>query len=309
MLKRIIVIGCCLLTANVRGFGLADCQLDNALRYQKLAEHLYGGALSPAPVNIRHGYVMSYDTAHNLPHWVAWHALKAYRDTPKRSSRWSTFRRDPEFPAVSDADYRGWYGSDDNFARGHLVPYYISGGDRDGDGIDAEYEGSLAVEDPDDACTVYEINAFSNITPQYHRRFNGESGLWYQLESALRELIDQGHEFHLFAGTVFMADKPLQTIGNRKSSSTEWHIGVPHGFFKVVVDAERQQALAFLFDHQQDVPYGCSLDAALEQCIVSFRELEQVTGLNFFPDLSEEQKQRLIRASSPVSWKRWQMAD
>ena len=115
---------------------------------------------------------------------------------------------------------------------GHIVPYAISGGDRDNDGEDAEIENNLHVEDEYDACTVYEINALSNIAPQFHVRFNGPPGVWWQLETDVRNLVDDGNEYQLFAGTVFIEGEDVRKIGNRKNDDSTWKIGVPHGFLQ-----------------------------------------------------------------------------
>jgi len=306
VIKPLLQLCCYLLASHSWGFGLSDCKLDNAGQMASIAEHMYGGALSSGPVYARHGYVMSYNRAYHVPAWAAWHAIHDYRDTPKRASRWSTFRTDPQFGDVKDTDYKGWFNSEYNFARGHLVPYYISGGDRDDDGRDAEFEGTLAVDDPDDACTVYEINALSNITPQYHRRFNGGNGLWYQLETAVREMVDNGREFYLLAGTVFIPQLPVQTIGDRHKPQQQWQIGVPHGFFKVVVDVQKNEAVAFLFDHSADLSAGCSLEAELSRCIVSFAQLKAATGLHFFRDVPAAQRQSLESFSTAAGWAQWQ---
>ncbi len=65
----------------------------------------------------------------------------------------------PDIPnPVRTADYNG-AGSID-VARGHIVPCFISGGDRDDDGLKAaNNQGALA--DLDDACTIYEVNCLS----------------------------------------------------------------------------------------------------------------------------------------------------
>lgn len=286
---------------------LKDCRLDHAQQEMGLAEHLFGGRPDKSPMFIRRAYVMAYDHNHHVPHWAAWHAAPEYRDTPRRTSRWSRFRTDPEFNDVNDSDYAGWFNTPGNYARGHLVPYFIAGGDRDHDGMDAEYEGTLDIEDADDACTVFEVNALSNITPQFHRRFNGESGLWYQLEAAVRTQLDHGYAYYLFAGTLFLQDKPVLRIGNRKKPESEWQIGVPHGFFKLVIDAQKEQAVAFLFDHQADLPAGCDIDQVTDpaDCIVPLSTLENATGLHFFRSLPEPQQQALRNSSNRHTWQAW----
>ncbi|MCE2029306.1 DNA/RNA non-specific endonuclease [Sessilibacter corallicola] len=297
-----------IISVNAFAISLNDCTLSESQEEDSIAEHLWGGPLDNSELFERRAYVFSYNKEHLVPRWAAWHATKPYRDTPKRKSRWSTFRRDPELTTVSTKDYVGWFHSDDNFARGHIVPYFISGGDRDHDGLDAEIEETLAVEDIDDACTVLEINSMANIAPQYHSRFNGQPGLWWLLESDVRNLIDNGRDLQLLAGTVFIDDVEVEKIGNREKSKSKWKIGVPHGFFKVVVDPDRNEAVAFLFDHSGDVEGGCSIDDPANkwpsECIVSIDVVEAATGLSFFSEI-EEGKKLLRESSTKGTWLEW----
>ena len=79
-----------------------------------------------------------------MPHSATTQTLKGKRGTP---------------------DYKGLFTSR-GYARGHLAPYGVMGGDRDGD-------GQLAKEgDPDDEVTIFQGNLMSNIPPQHHYGFN-----------------------------------------------------------------------------------------------------------------------------------------
>jgi endonuclease G, mitochondrial len=157
--------------------------------------------------------VTEYDAAHRVPRWSAWRVLPEYLDPPTRRGRWSTFRADPSIPnPVRDADYNG-VGSID-MARGHIVPYFVSGGDRDGDGLTAANDQGALV-DPDDACTIYEINYLSNVAPQHQSGFNGSAGLWNRLETGIRQdIVGPGTPIHIIAGTVF-GNAPVNTVGPR----------------------------------------------------------------------------------------------
>ncbi|WP_430460455.1 DNA/RNA non-specific endonuclease [Thalassolituus sp. LLYu03] len=294
-------------SASAVALSLKDCRLSPDAQLHSLNEHVFGGRPDATPLYARHGYALSYNREYHVPRWVSWHASPAYRDTPKRTSRWSQFRTDPDFNDVTDKDYAGWFNTPYNFARGHLVPYFISGGDRDGDGKDAEFEGTLEVEDADDACTVFEINALSNITPQYHERFNGEKGLWYQLEALERRLLDQGHSYYAYAGTIFMGDIPVMRIGNRKKSPGEWRIGVPHGFYKVLIDAQQKRTYAFLFDHEQNLHDGCDLDSsrAVTDCLVPLSVVEGLTSMTFFTALPADQQRLLRQVTDAAAFNDW----
>ena len=101
-----------------------------------IEEHVFGGLPSQAAsVQVRQGYVTSYDSAKRVPSWVAYHVEPDYRNTPTRQGKFSTFRTDPDITnPVTDDDYNGLFSGASNFARGHLAPYAVMGGDRDDDG-------------------------------------------------------------------------------------------------------------------------------------------------------------------------------
>jgi len=296
-------------SSNASALRLKDCKLNASQEQASLDEHLYGGPLDDSKLYERRAYVLAYDDDNLVPKWAAWHAQKPYRDTPSRESRWSSFRTDPEISTVKDDDYVGWYDSEKNYARGHIVPYYISGGDRDHDGKNAYYDDQ-SIEDVDDACTIYEVNAMSNIAPQYHDRFNGNSGgLWYALETDIRALIDNGASFNIYAGTIFSENTPIERIGDRDDEESTWKIGVPHGFFKVVINNQRDEAVAFVFDHASNLETGCDLASTSvrypSDCIRPIEEVEKLTGLTFFKKIEGPLKQRLRTTSKKETWISW----
>jgi len=92
---------------------------------------------------------------------VAYHIKPESRDTPKRQGKFASFRNDPDIDGeAKDADYDGLFTSR-GYARGHLAPYAVMGGDRDGDGILAK-DG-----DPDDELTLFQSNYMSNIARKH----------------------------------------------------------------------------------------------------------------------------------------------
>lgn len=64
---------------------------------------------------------------------------------------------------ITSNDYIGWFDSDKNYARGHIAPYFISGGDRDGDGKDAEFEHNLKVEEGIDLETIRRLGGWRSL--------------------------------------------------------------------------------------------------------------------------------------------------
>ncbi len=109
-----------------------------------------------------------------------------------------------------------------DLASGHIVPYFVAGGDLDHDGL-------RAADDLDDAWTVYEVNYLSNDARQFQRSFNGAGGLWYQKTRIRRNIVGAGTPIHVSARTVY-GDSPIRTAGAGQ-------IPVPHMFFQYGVES------------------------------------------------------------------------
>ena len=280
-----------------------DClPLSTAATEDSFARHLYGGSPDGTDPLARRGYVLAYDEANQVAAWAAWHADPTYRIGPPRKGVWKTYRSDPTIEAApSKADYNGWSAQLD-IERGHMVPFFIGGGDRDGDGRFGVHLGTENIDDVDDACTVYEINMISNIAPQFGDTFNGATGIWFALETDVRVLVDEGRDFQIIAGTVF-ASEPITRIGPMDDQT----IGIPHGYFKIVIDPDTLSAVGFLFDHDTDLADGCDINVVIfpSQCIVTIEEIEAATGLTFFPELTAAQNQFLRDSSASETWLRW----
>jgi endonuclease G len=275
-----------------------DCPaLEGNEKAALLQEHLFGGAPSSGTILIRRGYAMEYDAARRVPRWIAWHAVPEYLDTPEREDHWRDFHTDPDIAnPVVHGDYTGLQAEFD-LVRGHMVPYFIAGGDRDGDGMDAEIElvDDQPIEDIDDACTVFEINYMSNVTPQFHADFNGAGGLWFALETKVRnDILGDGRSLHIIAGTVF-GDVAVQMVG------PDSDIHVPHMFYKILIADEG--IAAFLFVHQARIgSKGCALTDPLESCIVSVGDIEAVTELDFLAGLDDESEALLEGTDGHAVW-------
>ncbi len=256
----------CLLTAS--------CLVGTAMASSN--PHAYGGIPSDGAFIERQAYIIQFDSIHKTPRWVAYHVKPSYLDNPPREGQWGKFRDDPELTnEATEKDYKGQFQTWRNYAKGHLAPYYISGGDRDNDGQDAE-DG-----DADDAQTVFEIMYMSNMAPQHHDNFNGSGGLWYKLETYVRETLlkAQQKEVWVFAGCIY-GQGVYDTIGKG--------VEVPPMFFKIVITESvgKPKILAFLFPHQ------IKKHGDIQDYLVSVNLIEAMTGLDFFPDLNDEDMER-----------------
>jgi endonuclease G len=253
-----------------------------------IKEHVYGGLPSDENIYVRNGYVLCYNPQTRAPNWVAYYVTADYRETLERKGKFSSFRADPDISGeAKDSDYVGLL-NDRGYARGHLAPYGIMGGDRDDDGDYAEYnpDNSSDVGDEEDALTVYQGNYMTNIAPQHHIGFNGSGGLWFELERWIQDDLveDQGEEVWVFAGCIFGKGVPEKVGPNS-------NIWVPPAFYKIVImeggESDLPIVLAYLLPHQR-VRHG-----DLDGFLVSVDVIEALTGVDFFKDLDNEDKEWL----------------
>jgi len=266
--------------------------LSNLTDTQKtlLNEHVFGGLPSQENIYIRNGYVLCYNPSTKTPKWVAYHIKPEYRDTPSRKGRFASFRNDPDIDGEArDAEYKGLFTSR-GYARGHLAPYAVMGGDRDGDGL-------LAENDEDDALTIFQSNYMSNIAAQHHHGFNGKPGLWWSLERWIQDDLvkDQGKEVWVFAGCLFGP-------GEHEKVGQDKDIWVPVMFYKIVVMENTDTAvpivLAFLFPHQR------SAHGTIEDFLVTIDVIETLAGVDFFSVLDDQTENWLEDQDTWEVWKR-----
>jgi len=170
-------------------------------------EHLKFGQPNDGELKIRNGYVLHYNLQYRISNWVAYHIKLDYLKTPDREGKFDKFHSDPsiEEDPVKDEDYDGLYSSK-KYDRGHLAPFAIMGGDRDGDGIRAKY-GTGVTSDPDDELTVFQGNYMSNIAPQHARTINRSGGLWYKLERWIQAKVVKANNKEVCKLT-FQAERP-----------------------------------------------------------------------------------------------------
>lgn len=253
-----------------------------------LDEHVQGGLPGHGFTLIRQGYVASYDAERRVPTWVAYHVNPAYLDTPSRKSRFSRFRTDPDLDnPVVRSDY-----TNSGYARGHLAPFAVMGGDRDADSLLADLDEDIT--DPDDETTVFEANYMSNMAPQHQAAFNGAGGIWFKLERWIQDTLvrDDSMDVWVFAGSIFGPGE-TEHIGPNND------IAVPPLFFKMVItkdDDDNPRVLAFLLPHHR------TRHGDIEDYLVSVDIIEAMTGLDFFNELNDNQETALEQIDTFETW-------
>lgn len=245
-------------------------------------EHMKWGQPDDNKILVRTAYVNSYNTEYRIPNYTVYHITSDYLNTPERTSRFKTFRTDPDIEdAVKDDEYDGLY-SAYNYARGHYCPYKVLGGDRDSDGKYAHLDKTLS--DEDDEQTVFEGNYMSNIAPQLHYGLNGSGGVWYKAERWVQDdVVSEDNEAWVYSGGIVLDNREPELVGDNNS------IYVPDYFYKVVVmvgDDEFPNVIVFLFPHYDDKDDYVEKD--IFQYTVTVDYLEAITGFDFFREFPNE---------------------
>jgi endonuclease G len=290
---------------------LVAAQNYSSYNQQFVDEHIYKGMPGYDNIYIRQAYILSYNHDHRIPNWVAYHVKPGYTNTVPRYGIFNSFRVDENIPnPVKDQEYVGIFNGGEGYARGHLAPFNISGGDRDGDGLfgikDTNDDGVVNakdmqglelweyVQDADEISRIYEINYLSNIAPQDHDGFNAGSGIWRKLERYIQNTIveDQEKEVWVIAGTI-LGKGEMEKVGKNND------ITVPPMFYKIVIRNDEEGnpvVLAFLFPHHK-VPHG-----DIESFLVSVDIIESLTGLDFFRELDDSVEDSLEATDTYVNW-------
>ena len=125
----------------------------------------------------------------------------------------------------------------------------------------------------------------SNISPQKHD-FN--AGIWNRLEQKTRYWAKKYEHLYVVTGGVLKGN--METIGKDK-------VSVPNLFYKVLLDYTKPEvkAIAFLLPHKES-------KKPLYEFVVSIDELEQKTGIDFFPNLPDDIENKLEASSNYKNW-------
>lgn len=225
---------------------------------------VYAGELHflPSEVNgsqVYHykNYSLSYNEDYEQADWVAYILTRDELRQPW-SERVDNFRPDPAIRSGS-ASPNDYRGS--GYDRGHMVP---------------------AADMAFDAAAMDETFLMSNISPQ-SRNFN--QGIWRELEELTRDWAKKFGRLYVVSGPVLSED-PKGYIGR------ENNVAVPTAYFKVLLDLDdpEQKAIAFLLDNE--VNYE-----PLYKFTTSVDEIEELTGIDFFPDFMPEELEEELESS------------
>lgn len=125
----------------------------------------------------------------------------------------------------------------------------------------------------------------SNISPQTPS-FN--SGIWKKLEVQIRDWAIENDHLYVITGPVL--NKSFKTIGQNK-------VSVPESYYKIVLDIDKPgiKAIGFLMPNEKS-------DEPLKSFAVTINEIEALTGLDFFPTISDELEDILESSLMTNEW-------
>lgn len=203
------------------------------------------------------------DDCYGQPEWVAYEIRKIDKvEKIKRPSSWTT---DKELfkngIAPDDKTYKH-----SGYDRGHLCMKHI-----------ASRLGAKADK---------ETHTMINACPQIHK-FN--AGIWLHLEKKSADWADKYGKVWVMCGPIWEQDKDKKLIGDKG----EMKIPVPHKFWKIIAWEEDSKLTvkSWIFPHEEikkiDGEYK------LDEYKTSVDKVEELTRLDFFTVLEDEQEEEL----------------
>ncbi|MEW5676909.1 DNA/RNA non-specific endonuclease [Flavobacterium enshiense] len=123
----------------------------------------------------------------------------------------------------------------------------------------------------------------SNISPQQHD-FN--DGVWNRLEQKVRYWSKKYNGLYVVTGGV-LSDN-LKTIGREE-------VAVPNYFYKVLMTKDGKRMIGFLVPHEESAK-------PLYEFVVDVDTIEKMTGIDFYPKLSDGIETELEKTSDYKGW-------
>ena len=199
------------------------------------------------------GYTVSYNADYRIANWVAY----VLTDKEARSDKAERQNKFVVDPLVKGASATNEDYTRTGYDRGHLAP-----------------AGDMKWSEK----AMRESFYLSNITPQ---KPGLNRGIWTELEEQIRLWARENGAVLIATGPV-IPDEELNRLGKNR-------VGVPRQFYKVLcmVVNNQLEGVSFLFENRD---YGTT---PLRQMMVPIDSVEQVTGIDFFPALPDDEERQM----------------
>lgn len=178
-------------------------------------------------------------------------------------ARTNNFQPDPDLDEGERAELSDYKGS--GYDRGHMAP-----------------AGDMRW----DQQSMSESFFLSNMVPQVGKGMN--QGIWKDLEEKVRHwALDRG-ELYIYTGPIYANAAP-KTIGANK-------VAVPTHIYKIVYDPVQVEAIAFIMPNMK------LKSSDMPNYIVTVREVEEKTGLNFLSRLKPKIEDAVESTKAGALW-------
>lgn len=213
----------------------------------------------------RNQYVVSYNCAKGIPNWVEWHLDSSWLGSTSRTDNYRADTIPPLPPScylVQGTDYSG-NTSNGGFDRGHDCP-----------------SGDRTNSTPDNDATFI----MTNFIPQAP---NNNQQTWGNMENYIRSLATSGNEVYTWMGNAGQGGVGLNGFATTVANG---HVVVPAYVWRVVMvlpvgasDLSRVDTNTRVFAVLTPNVQGLNQNWQTWICPVS--KIEQLTGMNFFPNV------------------------
>lgn len=217
------------------------------------------------------GYVVSYNADFKVPNWVLYELN--YAETLGNIPRKNSFAVDPEVPDSVMAQLTDYRNS--GYDRGHMAP-----------NADLNWNAKAQEE------SFY----LSNMCPQGHD-FN--AGIWLDLESQVRRWAERDSAVTIVCGPVL--PRSVAEASSMKKIG-KGHVLVPEYFYKIVFSpfGKQPQAIGFIMPNRNE-KVGRK-DKPLSSYVVTVDSIERVTGIDFFPILTDDVEEKIESSYNLKYW-------
>jgi len=215
------------------------------------------------------GYDCMYDPGLRFCRWVGYCYRPTGLNVPRYRGQFVADERIPEGQRAEPDDYFGLYKKDlTGFDRGHMAP-------------DASLKafGMTAQE---------ETYRLSNITPQYSLT---NQGFWRELEANIRSWSTTSSPICVETGPVFFPQKRIERRGRNQ-------VAIPHAYYAIVAQGSPPNTIAFLVPNE---PFRHGWSEA-KNFLIAIDEIERLTGLDFFPNLSPDVQSAIESSPAAELW-------
>lgn len=178
-------------------------------------------------------------------------------------SRSNAFKADPNLKRGRRAELSDYKNS--GFDRGHMAP-----------SADMRW----------DAQAMKESFYLSNMVPQVP---DMNQHIWKDLEEKVRNWAIERGELYIYTGPIYAEGMEHDTIGAN-------NVSVPTHIYKIIFDPVQLESVAFIMPNSELDP------ADMPGYIVSIREVEQQTGLDFLSKLSKRRQDMIEIEKAPDLW-------